>query len=167
MVEPPETVRQSFLDAGWYPGRSVPVPATVPRDHPAWAVLAAFAGLTVLERDPEPDPEWSPIEELVFRPLHPCPAVTEVWGGLLGTRLVGIAEVHNAHGELYLAADDRCFGSSRIHPAFYFYGQSFAEAVAGMLLGRRARPMLQPGQEYVKLYGERFTADSPELYRYR
>jgi hypothetical protein len=130
-------------------------------------VLAAFGGLTILEREPEPDPDWPPIEELVFRVLRSCPAVTEVWGELLGSRLVGIADVHNAHAELYLAADGRCFGSSCIHPAFYFKGESFAEAVQGILFGRRSRPMLQPGQEFVTLYGERFTADSPELYRYR
>jgi hypothetical protein len=166
MFEPPDTVRQSFLDAGWYPGRTVPVPASVPRDHPAWDVLASFGGLTILEQDPDLDPEWPPIEEFVFRALHPCPAITEVWGGLLGTRLIGIADVHNAHGELYCAADGRCFGSSCMHPAFYFEGGSFAEAVEGMLLGRRARPMLRPDQEWVTLYGKRFTADSPELYRY-
>ena len=166
MVELPDTVRQYFLDAGWYPGRIVPVPASVPRDHPAWSVLAAFGGLTILEREPDPDPDWPPTEELVFRELHPCPAITDVWGGLLGTRLVGIADVHNAHGELYLAADGRCFGSSCMHPAFYFEGETFGEAVEGMLLGRRARPMLPPGQESVTLYGERFTATSPELYRY-
>ena len=93
--------------------------------------------------------------------------MTEVWGGLLGLRLVGIADVHNAHAELYVAADGRCFESSCIHPAFYFRGASFAEAVEGMLLGQRARPMLRPGQESVTLYGERFTENSPELYRYR
>src|SRR5262245_36694915 len=126
-MEPPDAVRQSFLDAGWYPGRSVSAPDSVPRNHPASDVLAAFGGLVILEREAIRDPEWPPIEELVFRALHPCAAVTEVWGELLGSRLVGIAEVHNAHAELYLAADGRCFGSSLIHPAFYFHGESFAE----------------------------------------
>jgi hypothetical protein len=168
MVEPPEAVRQSFLDAGWFLGRSVPVAASVPRDHPAWAVLAVFGGLTILEREPEPDPNWPPKEELVFRALYPCPPVTDVWGGLLGSRLVGIADVHNAHAELYLAADGRCFESHCIgHPAFYYRGASLADAVEGLLLGRRARPMLKPDQESVSLYGEQFTADSPGLYRYR
>jgi hypothetical protein len=166
MVELPDTVRQYFLDAGWYPGRIVPVPASVPRDHPAWAVLAAFGGLKILEREPDPDPDWPPIEELVFRELHRCPAVTDVWGGLLGTRLVGIADVHNAHAELYLAADDRCFELSLMHDAFCYLGPSFAVAVEGMLLGQRARPMLRPDQPSVTLYGEQFTPDSPELYRY-
>ena len=164
MVELPGAVRRFFVEAGWYPGRSVPVPTSVPRDHPAWEVLSALGGLTILRRY---GPEWPPIEELEFGPLDPCPDITGVWGGLLGSRLVGIAEVHNAHGELYLAADGRCFGSSRVHDAFYFEGESFAEAVEARLLGRWARPMLRPGQEYVTLYGERFTADSLELYRYK
>jgi hypothetical protein len=68
---------------------------------------------------------------------------------------------------LYLAADRRCFGSSNMHSAFYFHGASFAEAIEGILQGRRARPMLLPGQQAVTQYGERFTADSPEVYRYR
>jgi SUKH-3 immunity protein len=167
VIEPPEAVQQWFVDAGWCPGRFVEVPPSVPTGHPAWDILAAFGGLVILERDPEPDPDWPPIEELVFRDLFPCPAVTEVWGQLLDTRLVGIANVHNDHGELYIASDGRCFGSSSIHPAFYYHGESFTEAVEGMLLGRRARPLLRPDQPFVALYGERFTADSPELYRYK
>jgi hypothetical protein len=165
VIELPETIRQQFLDAGWHPGRSVAVSDSVPADHPARDVLAAFGGLTILESDPDPD--WPPIEELVFRELRPSPDVTAIWGPLLRTRLIGIAVVHDAHGELYIASDGKCFGFSNIHPAFYFRGASFAEAIEGMLLGRRARPMLLPGQQSVTLYGERFTADSPEVYRYR
>jgi hypothetical protein len=164
-MEPPEAVRQSFLDAGWYPGRSVSVPDSVPRDHPAREVLAAFGGLVILER--EPDPAGDPLEELVFQALPPRQAVMEVWGLLLATRLVGVAEEHNAHGEFYLDAAGRCFGQSLMHDAFYFHGQSFAEAVEGMLFRRRSRPMLRPDQPQVKLYGVQFTADSPEVYRYK
>ncbi len=52
-IEPPEMVRQSFVDAGWHPGRLVAVPTTVPVDHPARDVLAAFGGLIIPEREPE------------------------------------------------------------------------------------------------------------------
>jgi hypothetical protein len=83
------------------------------------------------------------------------------------TELVGIAGVNNDHGELYVDALGRCFGASCVHDAFFFYGESFAEAVEGILLGRRARPMLRPDQPFVTLYGEKFTAESPEVYRYR
>ncbi len=167
MLEPPDTVRQWFVDAGWQPGRVVAVSPSVPPDHPAWEILAAFGGLVILERDPEPDPDWPPIEELVFRELHPCPAITEVWGRLLGTQLIGIAGVHNDHAELYIATDGRCFGASCMHDAVYYRGESFGDAIEGILLRRRARPMLRPDQMTVTLYGERFTPDSPELYRYR
>jgi hypothetical protein len=34
----------------------------------------------------------------------------------------------------------------------------------GLLLGRRARPMLRPDQETVDLYGETFTANHPSVY---
>lgn len=166
MREPPDTARQQFLDAGWYPGRTIPVPAAVPTDHPAWDVLAVFGGLVILERDPEPRPGWPPIEALVFRALTPAYHDAKVWSGLLRTQLIGIADFHNAHGELYLAADGRCFGASLIHDAFFYEGASFADAVDGILLNRRARPMLRPDQSSVTLYGEQFTADSAELYRY-
>jgi hypothetical protein len=167
VVEPPDAMRQWFIDAGWHPGRFVAVPPSVPPRHPAWYILAAFDGLVLLERDPEPNPDWPPIEALAFRALYPCPAVTEVWGNLLGTVLIGIASVHNDHAELYIASDGRCFESSNMHDAVYYRGGSFAETIESILLGRRARPMLRPDQPSVTLYGERFTADSLELYRYR
>lgn len=165
MIEPPEVVRQWFIEVGWHPGRSVDVPTSVPADHPAREVLAAFSGLVIPEREPEDD--WPMIEELAFGALAPEPRVTVSWGRLLRSRLVGIARVHSDHGELYMDAAGRCFGRSLVHDAFYFHGESFAEAVENILLGRRARPMLRPGQPSVTLYGVRFTAASPEVYRYQ
>jgi hypothetical protein len=85
---------------------------------------------------------------------------------LLGTRLVGIADMHHGHGELYVATDGRCFGRSCMHDAFYFEGASFAEAAEWAMLGRRSRPLLRPEQQSVTLYGIRFAADSPVVYRY-
>jgi len=164
MVELPESIRQQFIDAGWHPGRSVAVPACVPAGHPACEVLAAYGGLIILEREPAED--WEPSQELVFRELHPYPEVAVLWGQLLQTRLVGIASVDNDHGEFYIASDGRCFGSSNMHDAFYFDGETFAEAVEGMLLGRWSRPMLRPDQQSVTLYGKRYTRTSPELYHY-
>jgi len=164
VIEPPETVRQSFIDAGWRPGRSVDVPAAVPAGHPARDVLAAFGGLVILEREPEEG--WPVIEEFVFGILQTTRYI-RVWERLLRSRLVGVARVHSDHAELYMDVTGRCFGRSLMHDAFYFHGESFAEAVEGRLLGRRARPMLRPGQPSVTLYGVPYTADSPELYRYR
>jgi hypothetical protein len=141
------------------------VPPSVPAGHPAAAILAEFGGLTV---DPGRDAgEECATNDLAFLALWPDESITRIWGELLGTRLVGIAEVHSGHGELYVAADGRCFGRSCIHDAFYFEGASFAETVERSLLGRRSRPMLRPDQSSVTLYGVRFTADSPEVYQYR
>jgi hypothetical protein len=137
----------------------------VPADHPAAAVLAALGGLTVTP-DREAGEECAP-DELAFRELWPDESITVVWAGLLGARLFGVADMHGGHGELYVATDGRCFGRSCMHDAFYFEGASFAEAAERAMLGRRSRPLLGPDQASVMLYGIRFTADSPEVYRYR
>ena len=99
--------------------------------------------------------------------MFPDQSITEGWAGLLGTRLVGVADMHHGHGELYVAADGRCFGRSCVHDAFYFEGATFAEAAERAMLGRRSQPLLRPDQSSVTLYGIRFTTDSPEVYRYR
>jgi hypothetical protein len=164
MIDVPESVRPRFIAAGWNPGRQAVVPAAIPAGHPAAAILAAFGGLIVTP-DRDTGAECAP-DDLAFRALWPDKSITEVWGRLLGTRLIGVADMHCGHGELYVAADGRCFGQSCVHDAFYFEGTSFAEAVERALLGRRVRPMLRPDQPSVTLYGVRFTADSPELYRY-
>jgi hypothetical protein len=106
------------------------------------------------------------IEEFVFRILAPVPAIIRDWEQFLHSRLVGIARVHSDHAEMYIDTTGRCFGLSLMHDAFYFQGSSFGDAVEGLLTRRRSRPMLRPGQSSVMLYGERYTATSPELYRY-
>jgi hypothetical protein len=165
VFELPESVRPRFIAAGWFPGRRVAVSSAVPANHPAAAILAALAGLTVTP-DREAGEECAP-DDLAFRELWPDESITVVWAKLLATQLVGVADMHHGHGELYVAADGRCFGRSCIHDAFYFEGASFAEAAEGSMLGRRARPLLRPGQTSVTLYGTRFTADSPEVYQYK
>jgi SUKH-3 immunity protein len=160
----PESVRPRFIAAGWHPGRRVAVSSAVPADHPAAEILAAFGGLTITP-DREAGEECAP-DDLVFRELWPDESITVVWAKLLGTRLIGVADMQHAHGELYVAADGRCFGRSCIHDAFYFEGASFADAAEASMLGRRAKPLLRPDQASVTLYGDRFTADSPEVYRY-
>jgi hypothetical protein len=137
----------------------------VPPDHPAAAILAALAGLNV-SPDREAGAECAP-NDLAFRELWPDESITAVWATLLATQLIGVADMHHGHGELYVAADGRCFGRSCIHDAFYFEGASFAEAAEGPMLGRRARPLLRADQISVTLYGIRFTPDSPEVYQYR
>jgi hypothetical protein len=165
VVELPESVRLRFIAAGWYHGRRVTVSSAVPADHPAAAILAAFSGLTVTP-DCDSGEECAP-GDLAFRELCPDESITVVWAKLLGSQLVGVADMQHAHGELYVAADGRCFGRSCIHDAFYFEGASFAEAAEGSMLGRRARPLLRSDQTSVTLYGIRFTPESPEVYQYK
>jgi hypothetical protein len=93
--------------------------------------------------------------------------VRRAWEELLGTQLVGVAEAHNGHEELYVDRDSRVFGASIAHDGFCFHGASFVEAMERLLSGRRTRPMLRPDQDRVMLYGDLFTADHPAIYRYR
>lgn len=166
MVVLPESVRPLFVAAGWQPGRRVEVSPAVPRDHPAAEILAEFGGLTVAP--PEGlDGEECPLDDLVFRESHRADPMADGWENLLGTRLISVAEIHYGHAEWHVASDGRVFGRSRMHDAFWLAGLSFGEAVEQSLLGRRVKPMLRPDQSSVKLYGAWFTADSPELYRYR
>lgn len=138
----------------------------MPTDHPAAAILPAFGGLTV-SRPEGAEGEECGLDDLAFRELFPDASILGGWAGLLGTRLVGVADVHHGHGEWYVAADGRVFGRSCVHDAFWLAGESFAEAAERSLFGRRVRPLLRPGQSSVRLYGDQFTADSPQVYRYR
>jgi hypothetical protein len=163
-MDVPAGVRSVLLAAGWHPDRRVVVSPSIPVDHPAAGILAALGGLTVVP-DRTAGEECAP-HHLAFRELWPDESITRVWNVLLGTDLIGVAEVDHGHGELYVAGDGRCFGQSCVHTAFYFVGGTFAEALERSLIGLRSRPMLRPNQQSVTLYGIRHTACSPELYRY-
>ena len=104
---------------------------------------------------------------MVFSHLQTDDPILRVWEELLATQLVGVAEFCHAHGELYVDGDGRCFGQSCVHDAFYFEGASFAEAAERLLLGRQPRPMLRPDQQSVDVCGIRYTADYPEVHRYK
>jgi hypothetical protein len=126
-------------------------------------VLSQFGGLAVGRCEAG---EQCATSDLRFHPVGPTDPDIRIWNALLGTTLIGVAEVHHGHGELYVDSSGRYYGLSNIHDAFYFEGSAFGEAVEGLLLGRRARPMLRPDQESVTLYGIEFTAEHPEIYRY-
>ncbi len=163
MIELPASIRRPFLAAGWRPGRRVAVSPAVAADHPACAILAEFGGLRVGQVGLG---EECGTSDVVFQPLWPNDSI-RVWEELLATQLIGVAEAHHGHEELYADHHGRLFGASIIHDAFYFHGASFGEAMERLLLGRRAQPMLRPDQDNVMLYGEEFTADHPAIYRYR
>ena len=160
---PPKSVAQLFAAAGWSAGRSVAVDAAP--EHPAFGVLRQFSGLRVGTAGTG---ETCASSDIAFRKLAIEPDDTEIadWCRLLGTTLIGIGDVHNTHGELWLASDGRFFGRSLIHDAFYFEGATFGEAMERLLLGRRSRPLIHPSQDSVTLYGDEYTRDHPEIYAY-
>lgn len=165
MLEPPASVMPLFVAAGWMPGRRVAVAPVVPRDHPAFDVLRQVGGLRVGTvgvgwECARSDIEFKQPDDEV---LHEASA----WAELLGTTLIGVAEVHNHHAALLIDSIGRCFGLSYIHDAFYFEGHVFGEAVERLLLGRPARPMLRPDQSSIMLYGEEFPRGHPAIFRYR
>jgi hypothetical protein len=162
VIEIPTTVGPLFVAAGWHPGRTMRLCSAVPPDHPAVAILSNLGGLTV-------GTTGRGIEcaknDVAFQELSPD-ETGQIWAGLLHTELVGIAEVHHAHGLLYVDSEGKCYGASQIHDAFYYEGASFGEAIERLLLGRRSRPMLRPDQHVVQLYGEEFRADDPGVYKW-
>jgi hypothetical protein len=165
VIEISDSVREWFLESGWQPGRDVNVPGFVPRVHPAWDILNSYGGLTLLERNPDPD--FDAIEEFEFGAFPPETSALLPWMTLLKSQLVKIAKVHNNHAELYMDEEGRCYGNSLMHDAFWFSGVSFGDMLEGTLANRRHRPMLRPDQSAVWLYGEKITPDDPTVYDYR
>lgn len=153
--------RQLLQDAGWFPGRRVSTLA--PKDHPAEPILAALSGLRVGQIGPGESCARSDIAFFLLE-LEPDDRDIHEWARLLGAVLVGVGELHNSHGELWIASDGRCFGRSLVHKAFYFEGADIAEAMEGLLRGRRARPLIHPDEESVTLYGDRYTREHPDIY---
>ena len=155
-------VERHFTAAGWYLGRSVPVTTVAPVGHPAMAVLREFGGLKVGGNGAGEECASSMVD---FCSIERDSEIVQ-WEGLLSSLLVGVAEVCSGHGELYLAADGRCFGRSCVHDAFYFEGPTFFEAIERILRGQRARPMLRPNQELTSLYGILYGRGDSALYDY-
>ena len=164
----PSDVFPLFQKAGWYPGRAVALPdrlvEQLPETHPAFHILSEFGGLKVGQVG---SGEQCATSDVAFGWVGEGDEHITTWNGLLNTILVGIAEVHHAHGELYMDMAGRCFGLSLMHDAFYFEGESIGEAMQRLLFGKRARPMLRPDQESITLYGVDYDINSPELYSYK
>jgi hypothetical protein len=126
-------------------------------------VLAEFGGLRVGQVGRGEECARS---DVGFRLLWPDNAI-RVWDQLLAVQLIGVADVHHGHAQLFVDNHCRSFEASSIHDAFCFHAASFGEAMERILLGRRARPMLRPDQDRVMLYGKVCTSDDPTIYRYR
>jgi hypothetical protein len=116
MSEIPTSVRSLFLVAGWCPGRQVPVPAEVPENHPAAAILSEFGGLVVGRVGP--GEECGSSDVAFGRPWPSEASEIALWSGLLSSPLMYLAVCHNDHQELYIDGDGRYFSLSMIHDAF-------------------------------------------------
>lgn len=166
----PPDVLDTLRRAGWLPGRR-DVEAIerlereqIPTEHPAFATLSEMGALTFGETGTG---EQCARSNVYFDLLTDCDENTARWAEILRTRLVGLGWTHNSHGQLFMAGDGRVFENSMVHDAFCFLGADLAEALTRLLRGQRARPMLRPDQAEVTLYGDKFTADDPNVYRWQ
>lgn len=163
VIKLPLHLTARFLLSGWYPGRQKPLPDHIPQDHPAAAILRAYLGLRIgrVGRGNE-----CASSDIRFTILDPDDSDLSIWEGLLHTKLVGIGEYHNDHGELFVDGSGRCFSRSCVHDAFFFEGYTFVEAIDRLIRGLRSRPMLRPDQNSVEAYGKTYTRDDPGVFHY-
>lgn len=157
-------VHTLLSQGGWTPHRCVPNGA--PEGHPSATILEALSGLRVGSTGAGDTCARSDIRFFLLSPGSYDHRILD-WNRLLRTSLVGVAEVHNGHGEMWVAADGRCFNRSIIHDAFSYLGADFAEALQRLLLGQRCRPLIHPDQESVMMYGDVYTRENPEVYDFR
>ena len=159
---------------GWTSQREVAIPAPVQSalgrqpslaTHPAVAALQNLAGLHIGQVGKGRECASSDIE---FDWLEACFTGEDAddallsWEQRLHTRLIAVAEVHHAHGQLLMAGDGRCFSWSFV--GMSFEGENIQQALEHLLLGIRSRPMLEPGQSSTQLYGTLYKAGDPEIY---
>lgn len=164
MFELPYEVREWFLECDWTPHYRAAVPDSIPRDHPTYDVLENFGGITLLERNCPLDDE--PIREFTFRSFSRTFGHIQLWADRLETTLVGIAEEHNWHAELYMDSEGRCFSDSLIHDCFMFSGASIEDMLIGELQQRRKRALLPPHIASVRIYGEEIQRGDPRIWDY-
>ncbi|MDR2299076.1 MAG: SUKH-3 domain-containing protein [Comamonas sp.] len=169
-------VLELLIAQGWTPEREAAIPAIVrssldtqPRlaSHPAVAALQNLAGLHIGQAGSGRECATSNIEfdwlEDHFTGEDPDDTLI-AWEQRLNTRLIPLAEVHHAHSQLLMAHDGRCFSWS--FAGISFEGENIQQALEHLLLGIRSRPMLEPGQSATTLYGLKYKAGDPEIYRY-
>ncbi|MBQ4789814.1 SUKH-3 domain-containing protein [Pectobacterium versatile] len=165
-IEIPASVLPLFQAAGWPRAEAQSIPPFVPENHPAFAILRVFSGLTVGQCGTG---EACASGDIAFggsEDLQQDETLLE-WQGILNSTLILVGETHHSHGALLMDNAGACYGMSFIHEAFWFEGTSFGAAVERILLGRKGQPMLQPDQPSISMYGETITADHPSVHRYR
>ena len=142
--------------SGWRENRQVAVDGRVPSNHPAYQVLSELGGVSFASR------EWNKIL-LDFQYVEEAAEEARKWTQAYGMRLVGVAEIHNGHGEAYMTEQEHLIAFSLIHDACWFLGANLEAAMDALWREERARPMLLPGQESVDLYGETIMGKDPRV----
>ncbi len=150
-----------FKQAGWFPGRNMQLTDAAPSGHPAFAILSAFAGLSVEDSGRG---ETAAASDVHFTEMMDDLEEALELERLLDDRLLAIAEIHRAHAQLYIAQSGRCFGVSIIHRAIWLVGETFEEAIIALLSGKRPQPILLPGQSSVTLHGDIYRDGHSDLY---
>lgn len=149
MSNVPASLFPLFEQAGWSEGRCVAVDAAVPDDHPAYTVLSELGGLSL--HDPAAN-----IRSIEFKYVDGAALSVSRWEEALGTKLVGIAEQDDGHGELYITGRGQVIGCSLVHPACWLVGQSVQGALEALASGENSKPILLADEDEVTLYGTRF-----------
>ena len=152
----PPAMAALFEEAGWFPGRHADVRADAAPGHPARSLLFELSGIALVR------PETG-IVEVDFQPVSMAAGRVVAWSTALGTHIAGIAETHDAQGELYMTEGGHVIGVSLVDDAVWLEGRTFAEAMERIWSGKRSRPMLLPGQEETILDGTTFRRGDPEI----
>jgi hypothetical protein len=147
--------------AGWTPGQRAPAPDIIPKPHPAVEILQSLSGFHIGESEAGVECAKS---DVAFRAVDVGRKDMARLEALLGKTLVGVAEVHNAHAELYVDTRGRCFGVSLMHTATWLQGETLDIALEGLLVGLRPRPILLPGQDYVLFFGDAHRVGDSHLF---
>lgn len=161
MTTLPPVLLPIFTEAGWFPGRKVPVAPTVPASHPVAAILREFDGLKVGKLGPGMECARS---DVIFwwPPDEGYEEISEI-GDLLQTELACFARAHNGHESHYIDGEGRVFAVFPNMPGISFMGRTFGEAMERALLGRKASPLLLPSHDKVSWYGEILTRGNPQI----
>ncbi|MCA0033765.1 SUKH-3 domain-containing protein [Mesorhizobium sp. B263B2A] len=157
----PPAVLPIFAAAGWFPGRRVHLPPTVPASHPVAAILSEFHGLKVGELGPGIECARSDVS-FWWPPDEGYEEISEI-GALLQTELACFASAHNSHESLYVDGEGRVFVVSPEMPGIGFMGRNFGEAMERALLGLKASPLLLPSHDKVSWYGEVLLRGDPQI----
>lgn len=164
MFSPPAEFAEAFVTAGWYEKRWIEPEQSVPRDHPAFAVLGQCRGLHVR-------PNSGAGLECATSDIQFCRVELHeeavAWTERLHVRLVGVAKIWNDYGRLWLAEDGRCFATDDLTEAFSWVADDLQDAIRRLFSGVRIRPLLPPGEGSVMLYGETLATGDGRLYNWQ